>query len=155
MHPAESGVFSKVRVCEATNTPVGCLSDRTVLRSKMEGPRPDKFAFAQRSGAMKAPVGLLSDRTVLRKQDGGASPRQVHVDTARFCGNLSQQLNITYRKFAFYICCIVCIRYPVVSVCKNVRSPNQPIKNRNSRDIFYSPLHNGIKYRQQILSFLC
>ncbi len=37
--------------------PVGLLSDRTVLRSKMEGPRPDKFAFAQRSGAMKAPVG--------------------------------------------------------------------------------------------------
>ena len=36
-----------------------------------------KFAFAQRSGAMKAPVGLLSDRTVLRQQDGGASPRQV------------------------------------------------------------------------------
>ena len=37
--------------------PVGLLSDRTVLRSKMEGPRPDKFAFATRSGAMKAPVG--------------------------------------------------------------------------------------------------
>ena len=33
---------------------------------------------------MKAPVGLLSDRTVLAQQDGGASPRQVHVDTARF-----------------------------------------------------------------------
>ena len=31
----------------------------------MEGLCPDKFAFAQRSGAMKAPVGLLSDRTVL------------------------------------------------------------------------------------------
>ena len=41
------------------------------------------FAFAQRSGAMKAPVGLLSDRTVLRKQDGGASPRQVRVCTAK------------------------------------------------------------------------
>ena len=26
--------------------PVGLLSDRTVLRSKMEGPRPDKFAFS-------------------------------------------------------------------------------------------------------------
>ena len=26
---------------------------------------------------------------------------------------------------------------------------------RNSRDIFYSPLHNGIKYRQQILPFQC
>jgi len=41
----------------AMKAPVGLLSDRTVLRSKMEGPRPDKFAFAQRSGAMKAPVG--------------------------------------------------------------------------------------------------
>ena len=29
--------------------PVRLLSDRTVLRSKMEGPCPDKFAFAQRS----------------------------------------------------------------------------------------------------------
>ncbi len=25
--------------------PVGLLRDRTVLRSKMEGPRPDKFQF--------------------------------------------------------------------------------------------------------------
>ena len=37
--------------------PVVLLSDRTVLRSKMEGPCPDKFAFAKRSAAMKAPVG--------------------------------------------------------------------------------------------------
>ena len=29
----------------AMKAPVGLLSDRTVLRSKMEGPRPDKFAF--------------------------------------------------------------------------------------------------------------
>ena len=49
----------------------------------MEGPRPDKFAFVERSGTMKAPVGLLSDRTVLRQQDGGASPRQVRVCTAQ------------------------------------------------------------------------
>ena len=27
--------------------PVGLLSDRTVLRSKMEGPRPDKFTFVE------------------------------------------------------------------------------------------------------------
>ena len=59
--------------------PVGLLSDRTVLRSKMEGPRPDKFAFVERSRTMKAPVGLSSDRMVLRQQDGGASPRQVPV----------------------------------------------------------------------------
>ena len=39
----------KVRVCErsaAMKAPVGLLSDRTVLRSKMEGLCPDKFAFA-------------------------------------------------------------------------------------------------------------
>ena len=40
----------------------------------MEGPRPDKFAFAKRSTAMKAPVGLLSDRTVLRSKMEGPCP---------------------------------------------------------------------------------
>ena len=34
----------------AMKAPVGLLSDRTVLRSKMEGPRPDKFAFGVRIG---------------------------------------------------------------------------------------------------------
>ena len=29
---------------------MGLLSDRTVLRSKMEGPRPDKFTFGVRIG---------------------------------------------------------------------------------------------------------
>ena len=47
--------------------------------SKMEGPRPDKFAFAKRSAAMKAPVGLLSDRTVLRSKMEGLCPD-------KFCG---------------------------------------------------------------------
>ena len=42
--------------------------------SKMEGPRPDKFAFVERSAAMKAPVGLLSDRTVLRSKMEGLRP---------------------------------------------------------------------------------
>ena len=58
-------MFAFAQQSGAMKAPVGLLSDRTVLRSKMEGPRPDKFAFAQWSGAMKAPVGLLSDRTVL------------------------------------------------------------------------------------------
>ena len=34
----------------AMKAPVWLLSDRTVLRSKMEGPRPDKFAFGVRIG---------------------------------------------------------------------------------------------------------
>ena len=40
----------KIRVCEAMKAPVGLLSDRTVLRSKMEGLCPDKFQFADQSG---------------------------------------------------------------------------------------------------------
>ena len=40
----------------------------------MEGPRPDKFAFVERSRTMKAPVGLLSDRTVLRSKMEGLCP---------------------------------------------------------------------------------
>ena len=49
--------FAFAKRSAAMKAPVGLLSDRTVLRSKMEGPCPDKFAFAKRSGAMKAPVG--------------------------------------------------------------------------------------------------
>ena len=66
--------FAFAQRSAAMKAPVGLLSDRTVLRSKMEGPRPDKFAFAQRSGAMKSPVGLLSDRTVLRSKMEGSYP---------------------------------------------------------------------------------
>ena len=44
--------------------------------SKMEGLRPDKFAFAL---ATNTPAGCLSDRTFLRKQNGGVSLRQVPV----------------------------------------------------------------------------
>ena len=32
---------------EAMKAPVGLLSDRTVLRSKMEGSRPDKFTLTR------------------------------------------------------------------------------------------------------------
>ena len=71
----------QVRVCGAkrnNEVPSGDFKRPNGLaKGKMEGPRPDKFAFVERSGTMKAPVGLLSDRTVLRKQDGGAPPRQV------------------------------------------------------------------------------
>ena len=32
--------------------PVGLLSDRSVLRSKMEGPRPDKFQFIEQTNTI-------------------------------------------------------------------------------------------------------
>ena len=91
--------FAFAKRSGAMKAPVGLLSDRTVLRSKMEGPRPDKFAFAKRSAAMKAPVGLLSDRTVLRSKMEGSRPDKFTLTRLDFYGNLSQQLNITY----FYI----------------------------------------------------
>ena len=45
---------------------------------------------------MKAPVGLLSDRTVLRSKMEGPSPDKFTLTWLDFCGNLSQQFNITY-----------------------------------------------------------
>ena len=43
-------MFAFAQQSGAMKAPVGLLSDRTVLRSKMEGPRPDKFAFGVRIG---------------------------------------------------------------------------------------------------------
>ena len=45
---------------------------------------------------MKAPVGLLSDRTVLRSKMEGPYPDKFMLTRIGFCGNLSQQFNITY-----------------------------------------------------------
>ena len=45
---------------------------------------------------MKAPVGLLSDRTVLRSKMEVPRPDKFTLTRLDFCGNLSQQFNITY-----------------------------------------------------------
>ena len=47
---AKRALFAFAQRSGAMKAPVGLLSDRTVLRSKMEGPRPDKFAFGVRIG---------------------------------------------------------------------------------------------------------
>ncbi len=41
---SKRALFAFAQRSGAMKAPVGLLSDRTVLRSKMEGPRPDKFA---------------------------------------------------------------------------------------------------------------
>ena len=43
-----AGTPQQDRVCEATNAPAGRLSGSPVLRSKIEGPRPDKGYFKMR-----------------------------------------------------------------------------------------------------------
>ena len=59
----------QVRVCEAKRSnevPSGDFKRRNGLAAgKVEGPRPDKFAFVERSGTIKSPAGTLSDGTVL------------------------------------------------------------------------------------------
>ena len=45
-------MFAFAQRSGAMKAPVGLLSDRTVLRSKMEGPRPDKFGFGSRNGCV-------------------------------------------------------------------------------------------------------
>ena len=52
--------------------PVGLLSDRTVLRSKMEGPRPDKFHFYAKESRLckpcaEKPLIRANVQTVCRK----------------------------------------------------------------------------------------
>ena len=86
--------MKEVRVCEAMKSPVGTLSEGTVLHQQDGGTKSRQVrvctakrsnespsgafkrrnGLAQRSGAMKAPVGLLSDGTVLRSKMEGPSP---------------------------------------------------------------------------------
>ena len=68
--------MKEVRVCEAIKSPVGTLSDGTVLHQQDGGAESRQVRVC---GAMKAPVGLLSDGTVLHQQDGGTKSRQVPI----------------------------------------------------------------------------
>ena len=68
--------MKEVRVCEAMKSPVGTLSEGTVLHQQDGGTKSRQVRVC---GAMKAPVGLLSDGTVLHQQDGGTKSRQVRV----------------------------------------------------------------------------
>ena len=69
--------MKEVRVCTAkrsNESPSGAFKRPNGLAQQDGRAHPDKFAFAQRSGAMKAPVWLLSDRTVLRSKMEGPRP---------------------------------------------------------------------------------
>ena len=98
LHTAESDVFSKVRVCAAqrsNESPSGAFKRQNGLAQQNGGARPDKFAFAQRSGAMKAPVGLLSDRTVLHSKMEGPRPDKFHfyAKESRLCKRCAESVH--------------------------------------------------------------
>ena len=68
--------------------PVELLSDRTVLRSKMEGPCPDKFQFAvlvsSRVWGRHAPTRTLQNAGALQKCSPG---RAQHFQELKICGH--------------------------------------------------------------------
>ena len=53
--------FAFVERSGTMKAPVGLLSDRTVLRSKMEGTRPDKFQFAVQRQTAEMPLHSKTD----------------------------------------------------------------------------------------------
>ena len=62
LHPAESGVFSKVRVCAAersNESPSGAFKRQNGLRQQMEVLRPDKFADVYTSALLATMVLVL------------------------------------------------------------------------------------------------
>ena len=95
--------------------PVGLLSDRTVLHSKMEGLCPDKFLFAillpsrfvagtpqqdRVCEATNAPAGRLSGSPVLRSKIEGPRPDKA---TSK-CGSVAEvqsRRNATFSRIEF------------------------------------------------------
>ena len=96
-------MFSKVRVCAAkrsNESPSGAFKRQNGLAQQDGGARPDKFAFAKRSGAMKAPVGLLSDRTVLRSKIPRTAP-----DNGALKAAAGEYENFSQKGLTFYPLC--------------------------------------------------
>ena len=71
--------MKEVRVCEAMKSPVGTLSDGTVLHQQDGGTksRQVRVCAAQRSNESLS--GAFKRQNGLAQQDGGASPRQVPI----------------------------------------------------------------------------
>ena len=73
-------MFAFAQRSGAMKAPVGLLSDRTVLRSKMEGPRPDKFEFGVRIG--RVVDGCRPAKGCITKRIHGSANGQPELFTA-------------------------------------------------------------------------
>ena len=74
-------MFAFAQRSGAMKAPVGLLSDRTVLRSKMEGPRPDKFAFGVRIG--RVVDGCRPAKGCIKKRIYESATGQPELSTAK------------------------------------------------------------------------
>ena len=73
-------MFAFAQRSGAMKAPVGLLSDRTVLRIKMEGPRPDKLAFGVRIG--RVVDGCRPAKGCIKKWIHGSANEQQELSTA-------------------------------------------------------------------------
>ena len=73
-------MFAFAQRSGAMKAPVGLLSDRTVLRSKMEGPCPDKFEFGVRIGRVVG--GCRPAKGYIKKWVHGSVNGQLKLSTA-------------------------------------------------------------------------
>ena len=86
LHPAESGVFSKVRVCEAqrsNESPSGAFKRQNGLAQQDGGASPRQVHVCEAQQSNESPSGAFKRQNGLAQQDGGASPRQVRVCEAQ------------------------------------------------------------------------
>ena len=103
----------QVRVCAAqrsNESPSGAFKRQNGLADGGATPRQVRVCAVERSN--ESPSGAFKRQNGLAQQDGGASPRQVHADMARFCGSLSTTTihGRELRTQKFIRCSFLCIR---------------------------------------------
>lgn len=71
--------MKEVRVCEAMKSPVGTLSDGTVLHQQDGGTKSRQVRVCEVKRSNESPSGAFKRRNGLAQQDGGFKSRQVPI----------------------------------------------------------------------------
>ena len=71
--------MKEVRVCEAMKSPVGTLSDGTVLHQQDGGTKSRQVRVCEVKRSNESPSGAFKRRNGLAQQDGGTKSRQVPI----------------------------------------------------------------------------
>ena len=71
--------MKEVRVCEAMKSPVGTLSDGTVLHQQDGGTESQQVRVCAAKRSNESPSGAFKRRNGLAQQDGGTKSRQVPI----------------------------------------------------------------------------
>ena len=71
--------MKEVRVCEAMKSPVGTLSDGTVLHQQDGGTKSRQVRVCAAKRSNESPSGAFKRRNGLAQQDGGTKSRQVPI----------------------------------------------------------------------------